>query len=106
MKSIVTDYMSISVLSGRPAECTHHLIYGNGLRELSDKDGLVIPLTNEEHNMSLDSIHLSRYGGHLSKIIGQLAWEKEFYKELCEKIGLVESSARDSFRKRYGQSYL
>ena len=102
--SIVTEYMDISVLSGRPTECEHHLIMGNSLRKLSDEDGLVIPLTHEEHNMSAESIHMSRWGCHLSRIIGQLAWEKEFYRRLRHDAGI--DPARDAFRKRYGISYL
>lgn len=114
MKSIVTKYMDISILSGKPMECMHHLIFGNGLREKSDKYGLIVPLTNDEHNMSLESIHLSRYGSHLSKIIGQLAWEKQYYKEIVmlhaqeqgTPMGEDDDPARILFRKEFGQSYL
>lgn len=113
-KSIVTEYDNISTFSGTPAECTHHLIFGRGLRELADEDGLVIYLTNSEHNMSP---HGQRYQVHenppaeaLSRMVGQLAWEKEYIaNELTKTTGLKEimyKEAREEFRKRYGRSYL
>lgn len=99
--SIITEYMTISILSGKPKECVHHCINGNSLRRLADEDGLVIPLTNTEH----DLIH--REGMGLSRIIGQLAWEREFYREICMKCGVLdENPAKEAFRKRYGISYL
>ena len=41
----------------------------------------------------------------MSKIAGQLAFEKEYYRL---KLGLKkeEDPAREKFRERYGQSYL
>ena len=105
-KSIVTDNMDISVFSGKPAECAHHLISGSGRRKLSDKDGLIIPLTHKEHNMATrpeDRIHNNPGAEHLSKMAGQLAWEKEYYKEKADVEG---DPARDAFRSRYGKSYL
>lgn len=103
-KSIVTEYPAFSVLTMKPSECMHHLISGRGLRQLADEDGLVIPLTHEEHNAGQDSIHFSKYGMMLSRIIGQLAWEKEYYKR---EAGLTYyDPAREEFRHRYGKSYL
>lgn len=106
-KSVVTKYMHISVFSGEPAECTHHLISGSGYRKLADKDGLTIPLTHEEHNIAAhpeDRIHGNPRAEDLSKIAGQLAYEKEFYrKQLC---GKDDDPAREEFRSRYGKSYL
>ena len=106
-KSIVTKDMRTSVFSGEPAECTHHLISGSGSRKLADKDGLTIPLTNKEHNIAVhpeDRIHGNPRAEDLSKMAGQLAYEKEFYrKQLCSS---NEDPARDNFRQRYGRSYL
>lgn len=113
-RSIITEYTDISAFSGAPAECTHHLIFGRGLRELADQDGLTIPLTNSEHNMSP---HGQRYQVHenppaeaLSRMLGQVAWEKEY---IARELSATESlkailykEARDEFRKRYGISYL
>ncbi len=104
--SILTDYDIISALSGKRAECHHHLIFGQGLRELADEDGLWIPLTNAEHNMSpqgiLYQIHGNPPAEKLSKICGQLAWEKK----AILTVGYSEDEAREAFRHRYGISYL
>lgn len=106
MKSIVTEYTNISAFSQNPRECDHHLIFGSGLRKLADEDGLTIPLTNKEHNLGNDTakIHGNQAAEKLSKMVGQLAYEKEFYKKA---LGAGEEDpAREAFRKRYGISYL
>lgn len=106
MKSIVTEYTNISAFSQNPRECDHHLIFGSGLRKLADEDGLIIPLTNREHNLGNDTekIHGNQAAEKLSKMVGQLAYEKEFYKKA---LGAGEEDpAREAFRKRYGISYL
>ena len=106
MKSIVTEYTNISAFSQNPRECDHHLIFGSGLRKLADEDGRIIPLTNKEHNLGNDTekIHGNQAAEKLSKMVGQLAFEKEFYKKA---LGAGEEDpAREAFRKRYGISYL
>lgn len=109
MKSILTDYDDFSVFSGKKAECNHHLIFGR-FRELAEEDGLKIPLTNEEHNFGklLERIHDNPAAEKLSKICGQLAFEKEFYKKEYYKIHETTEKdiARIEFRKRYGKSFL
>lgn len=112
-KSIVTEYEDISVFSGRPAECTHHLIGGTGLRKLSDADGLTIPLLHAEHNLSpqgtINQIHGNPAAEKLSKICGQLAFEKKYLADFLReqfKFDGVETKAREAFRNRYGESYL
>lgn len=113
-KSIITEYEDISAFSSSPAECTHHCIFGSGLRELADKDGLIIPLTNAEHNMSSHGktyqVHENHVAEVLSKMVGQLAWEKEwildhYSYEVHDKKD-TKKEAREAFRKRYGISYL
>lgn len=120
MKSILTEYEDISAFSQAPSECTHHLIFGRGLRELADKDGLHIPLTNSEHNMSADGklyqVHDNPPAEKLSKMLGQVAWEKNYLAEKLANVnkdGLDEQSvsewyaeARRAFLKRYQISYL
>ena len=59
MKSIVTKYTDICILCGRPAECEHHLIFGRGLRNLAEQDGLKVPCCNNCHNMGKERIHIS-----------------------------------------------
>jgi len=115
-KSIVTNYEQYSAFSGRPAECTHHLLFGGAIRKLADEDNLTIGLTNAEHNMSskgtINQIHGNPAAESLSKIAGQLAWERVYLaKKLANGLGeqTVEEwldEAREAFRKRYGKSFL
>ena len=110
-KSIITKFENISAFSGAPAECEHHCVFGRGLREKAEDDGLKIPLTHKEHNMSskgtINQIHGNPAAENLSKMLGQIAWEKHW---IAEKYALpfsdIEAEAREAFRARYGQSYL
>ena len=110
-KSKVTNYNQYSAFSGSPAECQHHLIFGNSLHRLADDDGLIIGLTNAEHNMSskgtINQIHGNPAAEHLSKMLGQAIWERNY---LIEKTELpfddLASEAREAFRARYNRSFL
>lgn len=95
MKSIVTKHTDICYFCQKPKECEHHLIFGNGQRKLSEEDGLKIPLCHKHHNMGsvTERIHGNPMAEKLSKMLGQAIWEKHY-------------GDRESFRKRYGKSYL
>lgn len=95
MKNVVTDYKDICYFCQAPRECWHHLIFGNGKREIADEDGLVIPMCNKHHNMGQVSerIHGNVMAEKLSKMLGQAIWEKHY-------------GDRKEFMKRYGRSYL
>lgn len=110
-KNIVTSYMGISTVSGVQAEEKHHLIWGRGgaLRSLADEDGLIMPLTTREHTGAaggkvIERIHDNPMAEHLSKMLGQIAWEKEFYRRMT--VAGDADPARNAFRKRYGESFL
>ncbi len=106
-KSIVTAYTDDSIISGVPRECIHELVFGKGIRDRAIEDGLTIPLTNEEHNTATkpeDRIHGNPRAEDLSKIAGQLAWEKEYYRSVIHGEG--DDPARGAFRRRYGISFL
>ena len=119
-KSMVTNYEKNSVFSGTPTTTKHHLLFGTAMRSLADQDGLWIPVLDREHNMSskgtINQIHGNPAAENLSKIAGQLAFERVWLaKKLANvnKDGLDEQTvdewleeARESFRKRYGRSYL
>lgn len=111
MKNIVTEYTELSAFSASPRECDHHLIFGSGLRKLADEDGLILPLTNYEHNTGPinERIHDNVAAEKLSKMLGQLAYEKEYYRSALEALKETDSDsdpAREAFRERYGISYL
>lgn len=95
MKSIVTEFTDICFYCGKPAECQHHLVFGRGLKELAEQDGLKIPACHKHHNMGANSekIHNNPMAEKLSKMLGQAIWEKNY-------------GDRNDFRKRYGKSYL
>lgn len=111
LKAKLTEYTDISAFSPSPKECDHHLIFGSGLRKLADADGLTIPLTHEEHSTGsvTGRIHDNSAAEKLSKMLGQVAFEKEFYRsnlEALQELDEGEDPAREAFRQRYGISYL
>ena len=103
MESIVTKYTDYCIFCGKPLEAEHHLLFGNGMRELAEQDKVKVPSCNRCHNMGplLERIHDNPMAEKLSKICGQLAFEKHTVAD-----GHTEDEAREIFRKRYGRSYL
>lgn len=103
MKSIVTKYTKNCAFCGRQTESPHHLIFGKGYRKLADEDGLTLPACDDCHmlNELIRRIHDNPMAEKLSKMCGQLAYEKNKVAE-----GMSEDDAREMFRKRYGQSFL
>lgn len=77
-KGIVTDYPEICFICGRPSEAEHHLVFGTAGRELSEKDGLKVPVCNNCHNMGeiLMRIHGNPMAERMSKIIGRWPGKK------------------------------
>ena len=110
MKSVLTRYDNISAFSGRPKQSDHHLCFGKGMRDLSELYGLKIPLTNAEHNLSsqgtINQIHGNPAAEKLSKMLGQVAFEKEYYRKLVCGQNSESDPAREEFRKVFGKSYL
>lgn len=94
-KGIVTEEERICFFCGRPVECEHHLLFGRGIRELAEQDGLKVPVCNRCHNMGdvSERIHDNPMAEKMSKILGQMVYET--------KLG-----SREEFRARYGKSYL
>jgi len=96
--------MEICGLCGCMAECTHHLVFGYGMRSLADKDGLTMSLCNSCHNMAAkpqNKIHGNSVAEKLSKMLGQAMWEKKAVAS-----GYTEEDARKLFINRYGRSWL
>lgn len=117
-KSIVTNVEGICFFCGRPAEGTHHLIFGTAGRACAEKDGLKVPICNNCHNMGEIErrIHGNPMAERLSKMLGQAVWEREWILkdavcDLQSEMGkenreLRMRIARTDFRRRYGGSYL
>lgn len=79
-----------------PATETHHVIYGRGLRELSDADGLTVRLCQFHH----DRLHKKHEFDMALKIIAQ---RKYIENRMTE--GMTEDEARERFRERYGKYF-
>ena len=116
-KSIVTKYENFSAFSGIPTQIRHHLLFGRGIRSLAEADGVWIPLTDQEHNMSRNGVkhqvHDNPAAEHLSKMAGQLAWERKYLADKLAEGNTGHQSAddwmdeaREAFRRRYSESYL
>lgn len=118
-KSLVVQekFSEIDLIDGRSPVERHHLIGGTAP---SDEDGLWVPLTRNHHTggrkpapgVRCDAHHCGIFA-KLLQIIGQLAFEKEYYrgrylktKSKVAETGANEDPARDFFKERYGRSYL
>lgn len=101
-KRKITEYNDYCLFCGRPVEAKHHLIGGPN-RKKAEEDGLKIPCCNNCHNIGdvLTRIHGNPMAETMSKMMGQLAWEKRAVAG-----GKTEKEAREAFRSRYGISYL
>lgn len=103
MKSILTKYTDFCMFCGRPTTTEHHFVFGNGLRAIADRDGVKGPACDDCHTMASinNRIHDNPMAEKLSKMLGQMAWEKHAVAG-----GMSEDAARSAFQKRYGVSYL
>lgn len=92
-KSILTDDLEHSYLSGTPTNVIHHIYGGYGRREISEREGFIIPLTPQEHNMSDTAIHFNK---PLDLMI----------KRRCQAKYESMGHSREEFIKLIGRSYL
>jgi len=70
----------------------HHIFYGQGQRELSDKYGLTIWLCGKHHNLSSEGIHFDK---HFNRYVRKIAQQK-----------FEETHTREEFVKIFGKNYL
>ena len=91
-KSVLTDDLEHCIETGSPNIHIHH-VFGGANRKKSEKDGFIIPLHPDLHNMSDRGIHFNR------------AMDL-FYKRKCQTYYEERMGDRESFIKRYGKSYL
>lgn len=80
----------------------HHFLFGNGMRNLAEEDGLKADVCDNCHVMGavLVRVHDNPMAEKLSKMLGQALYERNE----CAK-GATLDEAREKFRKRYGRSY-
>lgn len=90
--SILTDDLEHSFLSGIPTNVIHHIYEGTGRRKISEREGFIIPLTPQEHNMSDESVHFNHNLDLKLKRLCQAKYEK--------------THTREQFIKLIGRSYL
>ena len=91
-KSIITDDLEHCIECGRSPVQLHHIFGGNKWRQISDSDGLIIPLCFEHHTGGKNAIHFNRQMDLKWKKLGQLCWE--------------EHHPGESFLKKYGKNYV
>lgn len=104
---MITKYDKLCAICNRPATHIHHLVEGNGKRDLSDRYGMTIPLCADCHNMTKNSVHLNTKMNAMSHIIGQLWYERQYIAEKAElPFEDLGEEARESFLKTFGKSYL
>lgn len=101
--TILTKYDGFCMFCGKPCYSEHHFLFGVGIRNLAEEDGIKGPACEQCHTSGkvINRIHDNPMAEKLSKIVGQLAFEKRKVAE-----GMTEDEAREAFRKRYGRSYL
>lgn len=97
---MITKYDTCVICGAAQTIHHHHLLEGSK-RGLATEDGLIIPLCAYHHDMSAVSVHLSPEMNKMSKIIGQLAWERNYCAE-----GHTVDQAREEFIRRYGKAYI
>ena len=94
---MITEYMDYCIICSKPKTDTHHCVFGNAKRRLADTDGLTMPLCRDCH----EKMHNQKEMQVMSHIAGQLFYERN----KCVS-GMSAEDARESFRSRYGVSYL
>ena len=105
---MITKYDNLCAICNKRGNIhRHHLINGYGKREISEKWDATIPLCDECHNMTKNSVHLNSKMEAMSHIIGQLYIERQM---LIEKYQLpfedLDEEIRVKFRNEVGKSYL
>ena len=94
---MITKYEDYCLICGKPKTDVHHLVFGNSKRKIADADALTMPLCRDHQ----EEMHNGKAMQVMSHIAGQLFYERN----VCAQ-GLTPDEARESFRKRYGVSYL
>lgn len=93
-------YADCDLIDGTPNVERHHCLMGPD-RAKADEDGLWVPLTKEHHTAGKTSAHQCKEMRVLLQMLAQVSYERDRCAE-----GMSKEDARETFRKRYGKSYL
>lgn len=93
-------YADYDLIDGTPNVERHHCLIGPD-RAKADEDGLWVPLTKEHHTAGKTSAHQCKEMRVLLQMLAQVSYERDRCAE-----GMSKEDARETFRKRYGKSYL
>lgn len=101
-KVVQEEYSQYCFFCGSPASGEHHLLFGTGMRNLAEEDGLKVPSCIKCHTNApiTNRIHDNPMAERLSKMLGQAFYERNKCAE-----GATLDEAREMFRRRYGRSY-
>lgn len=84
----------------------HHIFFGNGLRKISDREGLTVYLCPDCHEGTY-GVH-GKYGKTLNYTLKEMAqeeWERRYLERYPYK-NHAEMAAREEFRRMMGRSWL
>ena len=90
--SILTDDLEHSYLSEIPTNTIHHIYEGTGRRKISEREGFIVPLTPQEHNMSNTAVHFNK--------------ELDLWLKRKCQAKYEETHTREQFIKLIGKNYL
>lgn len=93
-------YADYDLIDGTPNVERHHCLMGPD-RAKADEDGLWVPLAKEHHTAGKTSAHQCKEMRVLLQMLAQVSYERDRCAE-----GMSKEDARETFRKRYGKSYL
>lgn len=85
-KSIMGYEVGFCIVCGSPYTEEHHVIYGRGLRALSEKYGLKVPLCYVHHRDSKLGIHFDKAFDNSLKAEAQRKFEETYPNENFLKI--------------------
>lgn len=96
MKSIIQDEKECFICRNTLGLENHHVIYGRGLRPLSDKYGLTVWLCQRHHRGDISG---NKYAVHFNKVIDQKL------KQIAQKAFMAKWPEKD-FKAIFGKSYI
>jgi hypothetical protein len=99
------QYAKYCFFCGSPnATAEHHFIFGRGIRNLAEEDGIKAHICDRCHTVGklLERVHDNAMAEKLSKMFGQAIYERN---TLANKEVETVDEAREKFRRRYGQCY-